>query len=85
MLASMHANVSLSLSLSLSLSPLYIKQPDWNREQKQAQRKHTRVTQKAGEEKEEMRFDILDLLKGKKKVEPPTAEELEKYVRWQES
>ena len=80
----MHANLSLSLSLSL----LYIKQPDWNREQKQAQKKkkkHTRVTQKAGEEKEEMKFDILDLLKGKKKVEPPTAEELEKYVCWQES
>ncbi|XP_065624653.1 heavy metal-associated isoprenylated plant protein 7 [Quercus suber] len=26
-----------------------------------------------------MTFDILDLLKGKKKVEPPTAEELEKH------
>uniref|UniRef100_A0A7N2LGS3 HMA domain-containing protein n=1 Tax=Quercus lobata TaxID=97700 RepID=A0A7N2LGS3_QUELO len=26
-----------------------------------------------------MKFDILDLLKGKKKVEPPTAEELEKH------
>ena len=75
----------MQISLSLSLSLLYIKQPDWNREQKQAQRKHTRVTQKAGEEKEEMKFDILDLLKGKKKVEPPTAEELEKYVCWQES
>ena len=76
----------MQISLSLSLSLLYIKQPDWNREQKQAQKKkHTRVTQKAGEEKEEMKFDIIDLLKGKKKVEPPTAEELEKYVCWQES
>lgn len=69
----------------LSLSLLYIKQPYWNREQRQAQRKHTRVTQKPGEEKEEMKIDILGLFKGKKKVEPPTAEELEKHVCWQES
>ena len=71
--------ISLSLSLSLSLSYILNNQIEIESKNRH-KKKHTRVTQKAGEEKEEMKFDILDLLKGKKKVEPPTAEELEKYV-----